>query len=128
MNTGSELGRGERAGEKDLVDTGGGGGGGRAGWVMSRVGNDQGGGELDRGEEAGGGDGKRPGGRRRGGGGPPRPNSGEEKGRSNRMCMVVYGKYGICWHLRAESVTLLTDTSATWVLGLLSKIWKQRVI
>ena len=41
MNTGWELGRGKRAGEKDLVDTGG--GGGRAGWVMSRVGNDRGG-------------------------------------------------------------------------------------
>ena len=40
MNTGWELGWGERAGEKDLVDTGGGraGGGGNA-----RVGNDRGG-------------------------------------------------------------------------------------
>ena len=46
MNTGWELGWGKRAGEKDLVDTGGGGPGGKA-----------------------------PGGRRRGGGGvePPRP-------------------------------------------------------
>ena len=43
MNTGWELGRGKRAGEKDLVDTGGGGGGGRAGGggVMARVGNDR---------------------------------------------------------------------------------------
>ena len=31
MNTGWELGRGKRAGEKDLVDTGGGGGKGRVG-------------------------------------------------------------------------------------------------
>ena len=38
MNTGWELGRGKRAGEKDLVDTGG---GGSAGWVMARVGNDR---------------------------------------------------------------------------------------
>ena len=49
-------------------------GGGRAGWVMSRVGNDRGGG-LDRGEEAGGGSpvGKRRGEDAGGGGGPPRP-------------------------------------------------------
>ena len=51
MNTGWELGRGKRAGEKDLVDTGG---GGRAGWVMARVGNDRG--ELDRGGRDRGGD------------------------------------------------------------------------
>ena len=51
MNTGWELGQGKRAGEKDLVDTGG----GRAGWVMARLGNDRG--EFDRG-----------GGRGRGGG------------------------------------------------------------
>ena len=50
MNTGWELGRGKRAGEKDLVDTGGGG------RVMTGVGNDRG--ELDRG------------GRGRGGGSP----------------------------------------------------------
>ena len=31
MNTGWELGRGKRAGEKDLVDTGGGKGGGGKG-------------------------------------------------------------------------------------------------
>ena len=53
MNTGWELGRGKRAGEKDLVDTRG----GRAGWVMARVGNDRGGGNLTRGgEESGGGE------------------------------------------------------------------------
>ena len=57
MNTGWELGRGKRAGEKDLVDTGG---GGRAGWVMARVGNDRGGGKSG---------GKAP------GGGPPRPDT-----------------------------------------------------
>ena len=70
MNTGWELGRGERAGEKDLVGTVGGGeraGGG--GGVMARGGgNDRG--ELDRG--------KSPVGKRRGenagGGEPPRPN------------------------------------------------------
>ena len=38
MNTGWELGRGKRAGEKDLVDMGGGGGGGKG-----RVGNGTGG-------------------------------------------------------------------------------------
>ena len=59
MNTGWELGWGERAGEKDLVDTGGEGPGGGVmhGWEMT-------GGELDRGEEAGGGS---PVGKRRGG-------------------------------------------------------------
>ena len=40
MNTGWELGRGKRAGEKDLVGTGGEGPGGG---VMARVGNDRGG-------------------------------------------------------------------------------------
>ena len=62
MNTGWELGRGKRAGKKDLVDTGG----GRAGWVMARVGNDRGG-NLTGGEESGGGG--SPVGKRRGGGG-----------------------------------------------------------
>ena len=59
MNTGWELGRGKRAGEKDLVDTGG--GEGRVG-IMSRVGNDRGG-NLTGGKRPGGkSGGKAPGG------------------------------------------------------------------
>ena len=60
MNTGWELDRGKRAGEKDLVDMGGGGGGGgkgRGGGVMARVGNDRGGGRGRGGSPVG----KRPG-------------------------------------------------------------------
>ena len=61
MNTGWELGRGERFG---------GHGGERAGWVMARVGNDRGGNLTGGGKRPGGGGksgGKAPGGRRRGG-------------------------------------------------------------